>query len=60
MSHLPRWREAWGAATSGFTAQRARPELGHLWPSSPEPENTWGVALHPHCGPGVTSVRAEV
>lgn len=28
MSQLPRWREAWGAATSGFTAQRARPELG--------------------------------
>ena len=28
MSHLPRWRGAWGAATSGFTARRARPELG--------------------------------
>lgn len=27
MSHLPRWREAW-EQPPGFTAQRARPELG--------------------------------
>ena len=28
MSHLPHWTEAWGAVTSGFTAQRSRLELG--------------------------------
>lgn len=60
MSHLPRWREAWEQPPPGFTAQRARPELGS--PASPVQShsgNAWGVALLPHCGPGVTSVRAE-
>lgn len=54
------WREAWEQPPPD-SQPRGLDQSSHsvAFPVQSHSGNAWGVALLPHCGPGVTSVRAE-